>query len=1603
MKEKIKNGADFVTRNIKKIFPKKSIWLWVGFLLLVALGVFGKMYPSLAQSISRDQVASGIVTFFSRSTFAIAELCIQAAVFALEFFIDLARYNDFVNPNNAVVTLGWLMVRDVANMFFVVVLLMIAVGTILGLEQYEWKKTLIKFVIAALLVNFSKMIFGLIIDVAHIFTITFVNAMAAAAGGNLISMFKMTKMFEMIKTIPAGKQGGDFDYQLFGASLMALFMAITAMITIGAYTIVLMARVVVLWALIIISPLAFILQVIPQTQSYAQKIWDKFIKHVLVAPIMVFFLWLSFATLGAGDVAMQMNLQIAQSDIEGFTANKSVKQTLSISDATTWENLSSYMIAIAFLMVGIGAVGEMGVVGGGLVSKGIDFAKNAVTIASGYALGRKMVGGAIDGTISGAKKVGKGALWHAPVVGGEKWAMRGKNEWAAVRKWYRNKAAGISPDVIRAEKEKNDEEQKLGVTDAGERLGVRKNIETLQAEKNKVEKDLETEQDDGKKADLTARQAQIDEEIKTQQKSLGEQDVGKRAQIEANVKKKQEEIEILSEKAKSGPMAAASRSSLKLEKRLKKTEAEAESVKNLALKRTSSEAGGIFVQRRVGMFTGDPITIDAQDRIIRGMFKAEDMRSKSKDEEFEGLGRQMVLSSPRFKNGEFQKGDPTMMEQITSHKFAAHHYENAMKKLENEANLKIVASFNLKEGMHKLNDEISALKMKDKMADMKSSGMSPQEKAKIKAQMKAKEAELAEMQKQQTGEWKSMSGLSYDDFLQTQALSQITGDTYKTMEEEHSKQRLGDIYGESLTTDKLSGEWESGMYNLDPAVVDSIKENKKKKEEAEKALAKLRGEKNDLFMESQRAEEDLKIVNAGGTGGLLEKIDAKITGLATGQEEREAELAAIVVTDEEERLAAVIIPRKGEETAVKNAKLKVAKRDELQEQITNIKESIKSQNIKKREIEGLSAQGADIGGFLSQKVASSKQEMSAKDAVIKEQEAVRTQLQAELIEKEGVMHIEAKIIRKGDDVAQAFLQKKMAELQTKIDTEEDQGQKKKYESQMQSMKGAVSSMQAGSGYAWQYGAAKGKSADVARHHQYHHNELLTVAAQREVYDKRGISTPSTALTEMVEQFEKDFREMGYDQYVESVGNMMGAYMEKRKNGEEISAADRAAMMGLYRRGFKESWVDDAVIGIMQNSGTNADIGRALGWRDNSFSPDKIGDVTNLFQSAGDVDFAKQAVVIREVLDEGLSAVAEDMKMSVEGVFEGMRTGIFKNIKGDKLGDEQMIDFRNKINEHLKGINRDLTQEQKKLLDDLLDGGKGEGALDKYLAVAGENQASFQYMGNLRNEAIANGHVENSGHSLFKDIGGGKSMYIASGVRMARNHGYGDFNKLEARKRMASHPHVGFNLNGDTQVGVGCREDDFGVMTKNVDFRSMSAATSRLVNVATGIGATESSSDYQQNGTYSPMRSEETQKAHEEAHSYDFETFKARTGFAQKAKDPVQKKKLRSAFAARSYVQNMLLPQMRTNMPVALMLQAANTVGVQALGAANNGDMNLTLPYVDKEGNVQEKQYKKVNDFLVDVDKGVFGALRGSLPIFTAANLTEADLAAQANQVDGEPS
>lgn len=199
--------------------------------------------------------------------------------------------------NNPFVQTGWSVVRDVANWFFIVFLLIAAISTILDIPSYNARKVLPRLIVAALLVNFSLFITAFSVNVAQGFMSIFVGQLAAQyedIGQVYINGMKIAN----VATFDPSISGGFFTEKLtdvavkIGGKIATIFFLLFAIYIFAFLVVALIYRFVILWMLIILSPLAFVSAVLPATQAFWNRWFKDFTRWTVFAPIMVFFLWL---------------------------------------------------------------------------------------------------------------------------------------------------------------------------------------------------------------------------------------------------------------------------------------------------------------------------------------------------------------------------------------------------------------------------------------------------------------------------------------------------------------------------------------------------------------------------------------------------------------------------------------------------------------------------------------------------------------------------------------------------------------------------------------------------------------------------------------------------------------------------------------------------------------------------------------------------------------------------------------------------------------------------------------------------------------------------------------------------------------------------------------------------------------------------------------------------------------------------------------------------------------------------------------------------------------------------------------------------------------
>jgi hypothetical protein len=355
--------------------------------LLAIVTIFG--LP--AQAGLMDAVMSVLASIFGLFSWVVGSLL----SFLLEILVNVAQFNDFIYVTPVVY--GWVVVRDVCNMFFIVVLLIIAFATILQVNGYDYKKDVPKLVIAAILINFSKMFAGLMIDVSQVIMLTFVNAFAANGANNLALAFQIQKYNSFAKAFTASSDNS-FQFKLLLAAIAGFAAACIATVIVVVMMIALVMRIVMLWIYVILSPLPYLLSTFQKGKSYADKWWGEFSKELIGGPVLAFFLWLALTVAKMPDSDLIKN-GTTTSAVSGYDASSSSLFLSGGTDLFTNGPFQKYLIVIGLMVGGLKIAGEAGGTMGTWAKKGSAWVNSGQKLAwSGTKMGadflnRKVAGG----------------------------------------------------------------------------------------------------------------------------------------------------------------------------------------------------------------------------------------------------------------------------------------------------------------------------------------------------------------------------------------------------------------------------------------------------------------------------------------------------------------------------------------------------------------------------------------------------------------------------------------------------------------------------------------------------------------------------------------------------------------------------------------------------------------------------------------------------------------------------------------------------------------------------------------------------------------------------------------------------------------------------------------------------------------------------------------------------------------------------------------------------------------------------------------------------------------------------------------------------------
>jgi hypothetical protein len=335
--------------------PKKVELFWR--LTVTGIVCIGIIVPSgvTHAAFGMTDALNYLLTFFAYILQWIILMLGNLVIFLVDLVIKVSQYNSFVRSQP--VQTGWPIVRDVINMFFIVVLLLSAFSTIIGYEKYHYSNIVKKFFLMAALVNFSLPLLGIAIDFSQVLMLTFVNGFKAAAAGNFVTILKLDQVMKIeSNAIDLAADNGTNIIEnpmvkkviamMFGIFVLGISATILAIMLVY-----LIARIVGLWVLLITSPGAFFVTGLPSSlqgkiPGFGGDWWNKFWSLLTGGPIMAFFLWLTLAT------ASNIGPTFTQAQYAG-TGETVAAQNYFQTAIGTVENFGTYLVAIIMLFTGL--------------------------------------------------------------------------------------------------------------------------------------------------------------------------------------------------------------------------------------------------------------------------------------------------------------------------------------------------------------------------------------------------------------------------------------------------------------------------------------------------------------------------------------------------------------------------------------------------------------------------------------------------------------------------------------------------------------------------------------------------------------------------------------------------------------------------------------------------------------------------------------------------------------------------------------------------------------------------------------------------------------------------------------------------------------------------------------------------------------------------------------------------------------------------------------------------------------------------------------------------------------------------------------------------
>jgi hypothetical protein len=314
---------------------------------------------------------------------------------------------------------AWAFFRDLANIFFIFILLYIAIQTIIKGTSWGTKDLLKKVIIVGLLINFSLFFTRVIIDASNVLTVEFYNRIistevedkvvtrdgfsldiANSVGGNLgkyrdeidggLSGIYMSKLkLSSLYSLKGGKIETESNNIIIFSLFATLLLVITGVVFLAAAGL-LFIRFCLFIFLLVTAPIAYLGYILPGFVDLNKKWWKTLWDQAIYAPVFMAMSWVSLEIVSGVTASANLSEKGGGSLLKFLTTGN--------ADAA-FGTIFGYLISMAFI------------VGSILIAKsmGINGAKAAIDFTDRWS--RAIGGGAAFGATAWGlqRTVGRGA------------------------------------------------------------------------------------------------------------------------------------------------------------------------------------------------------------------------------------------------------------------------------------------------------------------------------------------------------------------------------------------------------------------------------------------------------------------------------------------------------------------------------------------------------------------------------------------------------------------------------------------------------------------------------------------------------------------------------------------------------------------------------------------------------------------------------------------------------------------------------------------------------------------------------------------------------------------------------------------------------------------------------------------------------------------------------------------------------------------------------------------------------------------------------------------------------------------------------------------